>query len=1037
MEKSGLMARTPQRIGPGRKTAVLYLDVGGSFAFPPYFKFVGRAELRQDRRDHIARGPVNRHLAIVFSILLWASGAVAANDQWLPTGQTITPLAAPGSRFDPLSLELPTVGRVVAGQAVTTALSADGRTLFVLTSGYNIWKDSHGKKIPEASTEHLFVFDVSAGMPVLHQVLDVPNAFGGLAVTSHGDTAFVSGGVDDSILVFARSPGGDWSRHGKPWKLTHSAGNAVVPYSAVLKPATAGLALTADGNTLVIANYQNDSVTLVGTSTVTSGEKPGTEIDLRPGKIDPAQIGVPGGEFPYWVATKGNDTAYVSSVRDREVVVIHLADKPKITARLKIRGNPTRLLLNRDQSRLFVAEDNSDRVEIFDTTANTLVASVATTILDRPGISKTPLPGGSPNGLALSPDERTLYATDGGANAVSVISLDGAPKLLGLIPTAWQPNSLSVSADGKLLYIANGKSPSGSNPRNCMKTSKTTPRCSEDDQAGAANQYVYNLSGSGLQTVPVPSMETLGQLTAQVARNNGFGESLTQEDRQIMSALHQRIKHVIYIVRENRTFDQILGDLPGVDGDPTLVQFDANTTPNAHKLARDFVAFDSFFDSGDVSGDGWAWSTSARTTDAVEKQIPVNYGDRGMTYDEEGTSRGINVALPMPQRIAANPLADKDPDLLPGPANETAPDGPNGEFQQGYLWNAALRAKLSTRNYGFFLDIDLYFPQAPSSQRIPLERDPATKALRVAFPANPDLAPLTDIYFRGFDNSFPDYWRFREWAREFDSYCENGRLPAFETVRFMHDHTGDFSTAIDGVNTPETQIADNDYAVGLLIEKIAKSRYASDTLVFVIEDDAQDGPDHVDAHRSVAFIAGPYVKHRAVVSERYTTVSMIRTIEEILGLSPLNLHDAHVRPMTAAFDLKAAKWSYRAQVPAMLRTTTLPLPALPNGAAAVTVKPAHDSAYWSAKMKGFDFTAEDRLDTASYNRILWEGLKGGQPYPTLRSGETLRPSAPGVVPSENYIRQYRLCSPPRISRATMRPWHSIGRWLGESFPKPR
>jgi DNA-binding beta-propeller fold protein YncE len=652
-------------------------------------------------------------------------------------------------------------------------------------------------------------------------------------------------------------------------------------------------------------------------------------------------------------------------------------------------------LLNKDQSRLFIAEDNADRVDIFDSATNILVASVATTTLDRRDTNKSPLPGASPNGLALSPDEKALYATDGGTNAVSVISLEGEPRLLGLIPTAWQPNSVSVSASGKLLYIVNGKSPSTANPRNCMKTSKATPQCPEGDQAGGANQYVYNLTTSGLQTVPVPNAETLSQLTAQVAYNNGFGESLTGEDRRVMSALRQRIKHVIYIVRENRTFDQVLGDLPGANGDPTLVQFDATMTPNAHKLAHDFVALDSFFDSGEVSGDGWAWSTSARTTDAVEKQIPVNYGDRGMTYDEEGTSRGINVALSTDERATANPLSDKDPDLLPGPANETAPDGPNGEFQQGYLWNAALRAKRSVRNYGFFLDIDRYFPQVPSSQRIPLEHDPVSKSLRVAFPASPELAPLTDIYFRGFDNSFPDYWRFQEWAREFDSYCENGQLPTFETVRFMHDHTGDFSTAIDGVNTPETQIADNDYAVGLLIEKISKSRYANDTLVFVIEDDAQDGPDHVDAHRSIAFVAGPYVKHRAVVSERYTTVSMIRTIEEILGLAPLNLHDAHVRPMTAAFDLKAAKWSYRAQVPVMLRSTTLPLPPSPQGAASMDVKPTHDAAYWTAKMKGFDFTAEDRLDTASYNRILWEGLKGNQPYPLHRSGARMGSPAGG------------------------------------------
>jgi len=198
----------------------------------------------------------------------------------------------------------------------------------------------------------------------------------------------------------------------------------------------------------------------------------------------------------------------------------------------------------------------------------------------------------------------------------------------------------------------------------------------------------------------------------------------------------------------------------------------------------------------------------------------------------------------------------------------------------------------------------------------------------------------------------------------------------------MHDHTGDFASAIDGVNTPETQIADNDYATGLLIERVARSRCAKDTLVFVIEDDSQDGPDHVDAHRSVAFIAGPYVKQHAVVSERFTTVSMIRTIEDILGLQPLNVHDAHVRPMTAAFDVSMVKWDYHAIVPAMLRSTHLPLPHQARGTRAAVAFPLHDAAFWAAKTKGFDFRGEDRLDAVSYNRILWQGMKPGQDYPT-------------------------------------------------------
>ena len=930
---------------------------------------------------------------ILAALILADPSAIAADEAWLPTGQIITPLAAPGAKFAPLALQLPVIGHAVAGQAVTTALAPDGQTLFVLTSGYNLWHDPQGKIIPEASTEHLFVYDVSTGNPIFRQTVAIPNAFGGLAIASDGTTLYVGGGSDDSVVTVRRDAQNSWAKNRPTWKLTHTAGNAVIKYAAVLKPMAAGLALTGDGNRIVLANYQNDSITIFDASrnkALTDTVQTGTELDLRPGKNDVAQVGMPGGEFPNWVAIKGNDVAYVSSVRDREVVVVALTDKPKVTARVKLKGNPTRLLMNRDQTRLFIAEDNSDRISILDTSTNMLVGSVNVMPSDGSDANGAPRPGASPNGLALSPDEKTLYVTDGGINAVSVIALGGQPQLLGLIPTAWQPNSVSVSADGKTLYVANGKSPTGPAPRNCMKVAKPTTQCPSGDQAGGANQYVWNLTTGGLQTIPVPGRDVLNRLTEQVRHNNGFTDVETADDRQVMDFLRRNIKHVIYIVRENRTFDQILGDLPGVNGDPALVQFDTTMTPNAHALARSFAAFDAFFVSGEVSGDGWAWSTAARTTDAVERQTPVNAADRGMVDDAEGTSRGVNVALPMSEREAANPLARKDPDLLPGPANETAPDGPNGEYQQGYIWNAALRAKLSVRNYGFFLDIDRYFQQVPENERIPLAQLPWSRRLRVAYPASPDLLNLTDLYFRGFDNSFPDYWRFREWAREFDVYCTNGKLPRFETIRLMHDHTGDFATAIDGVNTPETQIADNDYATGLLIEKIAKSRYAKDTLVFVIEDDAQDGPDHVDAHRSVAFIAGPYVKQHAIVSERYTTVSMIRTMEEILGLQPMNVHDAHVRPMTAAFDVTAAKWNYRAIVPAMLRSTQLPLPAPARGTHAAVAFPRHDAAFWAAQTKGFDFGGEDRLDAASYNRILWQGMKPDRPYPVDRSGSDLR-----------------------------------------------
>ncbi len=934
----------------------------------------------------------SRVFAFGFAIAAAATAAIAASQDagtskglWLPTGLTVTPLAAPGAAFQPLDVDLPVIGKKVAGDGVTTALSADGHTLFLLTSGFNGWVGPDGKPVLAASTEHLFVYDVTGGTPVRTQDIFVPNAYGGLALTKDGHTLYVAGGSDDAVRVYKADDKGHWAEDGAPVALGHSAGNGLIKDPKVLKPMAAGVALSADERALVVANYENDSIDVIDTA----ARKVSAELDLRPGKIDSKQSGVPGGEFPYWVAIKGSDTAYVSSLRDREVDVVALAPAPHVTARIKVDGNPNRLLLDRAQTRLFVSADNSDRVFVIDTATNTIAASIAVRAPEGYGANAN-LPGASPNGIALAPDEKTLYVTEGGINALGVVDLSGAPHLAGLVPTAWQPNSVSVSADGKLLYIANGKSPAGPAAAMCAHTVAMSAVCGETEEKHIPNDYVLQLTTGGLTTLPVPDADTLKRLTAKVADNDGFSETESPADAALMAQLRKRIKHVIYIVRENRTYEQVLGDLgnPKADGDPTRVQFGAAITANAHALANRFVTLDSFYDSGEVSGDGWQWSTSARATDVTEKEVPVNYAERGLTYDSEGTTRDINVSLSMADRARANPLADRDPDLLPGPANQAAPDGPDGEVEQGHLWDAALRAHEQVRNYGYFEDLARYDARAGATQ-IPAERDPFAKKLVVAFPSDRNLAPVTDLYFRGFDNAFPDFYRYREWNREFTAYEKKGTLPRLELVRFMHDHTGDFKAAIDGVNTPETQVADNDYAVGLLVDRIAHSKFANSTLVFVVEDDAQDGPDHVDAHRSIAFVAGPYVKQGVVVSERYTTVNMIRTMEEILGLKPMNVHDANARPMSAIFNLGAAHWTYKSVVPPMLRSTQLPLPR-EQKAEVAPVRPLHDAAYWAAKTKGMDFSAEDRLDTPLFNRILWTGTKGNVPYPAARDGKNLR-----------------------------------------------
>ena len=258
----------------------------------------------------------------------------------------------------------------------------------------------------------------------------------------------------------------------------------------------------------------------------------------------------------------------------------------------------------------------------------------------------------------------------------------------------------------------------------------------------------------------------------------------------------------------------------------------------------------------------------------------------------------------------------------------------------------------------------------------------------MAFSTSVALTPYTDIYFRGFDNAFPDYWRFKEWEREFDAYNVNGGLPSLSLVRFMHDHTGNYDTVIDGVNTPELMQADNDYAVGMLIQKIANSQYANNTLIFVVEDDSQDGPDHVDAHRSVLFVAGAYVKQHTLVSTQYNTIDFLRTIEMVLGLPPMNLNDALGKPMADVFNTTPHKWSFTAAPSPALYNTQLPLP--PRPVSLIVPKPTHDAEYWAEVTKGMDFTSADKMDFPTYNRILWAGLMSSQPYPAAPTGMDLR-----------------------------------------------
>jgi DNA-binding beta-propeller fold protein YncE len=899
-----------------------------------------------------------------------AVAAAPAGGQFLPTGQRITPRAAPGAIFQPLNPGLAALPGFTAGQASAVALSPDRRTLLILTSGFNRNAGPDAKRVDALSNEYVFVYDVAGKAPVKRQVLQVPNTFLGLAWAPSGQRFYVSAGVDDAVLEYQAGPKG--YEAGRTFPLGHKAGLGLE-----VKPMAAGLAVSPDGRWLLAANLQNESVSLVD---LAAGKVAG-ELDLRPGKVDPAQAGQPGGGFPQAVAWTAADRAFVATERDREVIELSAgASGLKLVRRIKTSGQPTALLAG-PAGRLYAALATTDALAVIETRAGQVVQTTSTVATPALMAGRKFKGGANSNALALSPDGKTLYVSNGGENAVAVVSLAGKPRVAGLIPTGWYPTG--VAAAGGKLYVVNGKSDPGPNPGNCRNTLSIKP---EDSVAcRATNTYVWQLEKAGFLALPAPNAKTLAALTRQVALNVGFAaDPARAHDEAVMSELRDKVRHVIFIVKENRTYDQVLGDLEVGDGDPKLAVFGKAITPNHHAIARQFVTLDRFYASGESSNTGWDWTTAAMTNDFTEREAPVNYAGRGLQYDQEGPNRNVNVGIAAPaQRKRANPRTPDDPDLLPGTADVGAPDGPEGEAGQGYIWNAALRAGLSVRNYGFFGDLGRYEGKNAEAAPIPRERDPYGKRLQVFYPANADLAPLTDLYFRGFDQSFPDFWRFQEWKREFDQFAVRGRLPALTLLRLPHDHTGAFKEAIDGVNTVETEVADNDYAVGLVLDAVSHSRFATDTVVFVVEDDAQDGPDHVSARRTVGLVAGAYVKRGAVVSTRYTTVNMIRTIEDLLGLAPNNLNDGLARPMAEIFDLKQPGWSFDAKPSPVLRTTSLPLPS--RAAAEITVaKLCHaprSAAYWARAMTGQDFDAEDRLDTARYNRALWTGMTGQRSLP--------------------------------------------------------
>ena len=779
-----------------------------------------------------------------------------------------------GARLDP-------AGRsVVAGSLpLAMTLSPDGHDAVLSLNG---WRE-----------RGIQLFDRQSGR--IASTVPLPGAFLGVAFSPDGRTLAASGGNADAIYLFA------WHN-----------GAAILTDSIVLAAKRgaegtrypAGIAWSRTGALLYVAENLADSLAVVNIGLKQVIQRFPTE------------------RYPYAVVVSAEGEVYVSAWGGSTVSTFIDAAGGGLapTGQIRVARHPSALALNASGTRLYAASASTDRVAVVDTRRHAVIAE----LLDPPPAG--PGEGSTPNALALSADGTRLYVAEADNNAVALFDLSAATSgvpgargrdaLVGRIPVEWYP--AAVAARGDTLVVVNAKGrgagPNVSGP-GPWKPSGTVPDSYTLGQlVGSVTTFVGAL-GDSLALAP---------LTARVARANGW-------DTPARTAAHYPpFEHVIYIIKENRTFDQVLSDVPNVDGDTSLLFFGRGIGPNHHALAERFGAYDRFFVNAEVSADGHNWSDAAYAADYVEKTQSLNYAGQGRSYDYEGTNRGDGVAH----------LPDDD-------VNEPA---------SGYLWNAAARAGVSFRDYGEFtvLDSTLRGPSRAAGYR-------GTKAV-MAGHTNPD--------YPGFDLNIRDQHRMDVWLEEFREFERTGAMPALMTMTLPNDHTSGLRA---GAPSPRAAFADNDLALGRLVDALTHSRFWGSTVVFVLEDDAQNGPDHVDSHRSVMYAISAYSR-RGVVHRFTNTSDVLATIIEILHLGSLSQFDFYGRPLRDVFVLtdSADLSPYTALVPAVSLDERNP-PAPPR------------SGSTSRGTRALDLSGADRADEDDFNRELWRAFKGARaPYPGVR-----------------------------------------------------
>jgi DNA-binding beta-propeller fold protein YncE len=598
------------------------------------------------------------------------------------------------------------------------------------------------------------------------------------------------------------------------------------------------------------------------------------------------------------------------------VSVIDLELQEQIKS-IEVGLHPGAMVLSPDKSRLYIACANSDIISVIDTEKDVVVESISVSM-------EKGLPFGSaPNALAISPDGTQLFVANGTDNAVCVIQLDEKNKITGFIPTGWYPGALSLDKNAKFLFVANTK---GIGSRN-MRT---------DRSAYNTHDHMGSIS-----IIPLPDKAKLHTLTETVKENNSYARMMKQLGRENKSARRAAVpqfpgqeshfKHVVYIIKENRTYDQVFGDMKQGNGDSSLVHFGREVTPNHHALAEEFVLMDNYYCSGVLSADGHQWTDEAYVTDYIEKF----FGDFPRSYPYDG----------------GDPLA---------------------YAASGFIWDNVLQHGLSYRNYGEFVDA-LIKPENATFTDIYKDFLAGTNKISIRAKSNlPQMEPYTCPTFIGFPNKVPDVYRAAEFIKELEEFEKNDSFPNFIIMLLPNDHT---SGTKPGLPTPRAAVADNDLALGRVVEALSRSKFWKETCIFVTEDDPQAGLDHVDGHRTVGLVISPYTKRGKVISTNYSQINMFRTMENILGLPPLNQFDLAAEPMFDCFSNKADFTPYIALA------NRIPLDELNPE----LISLSSDALYWAQKSMEQNLDELDRIDEDTFNRIIWHSVKGYDiPYPVLK-----------------------------------------------------